>query len=67
MCLPHPHPDTIKDWQDFKAIKRGGRQEADTAAMNAMLEALNNGKTRAEAETIFNQTYKTYLHGFKKS
>lgn len=59
MCLPHPHPDTIKDWHDFKAIKRGGRQEADTAAMNAMWDALEAGKGREEAETIFLNTYKS--------
>lgn len=57
-----PHPDEITDWQALKAIKRGAMQAADTAAMNAMYEALEAGKSKQEAETIFNNTYKAVLN-----
>lgn len=57
------HPDAITDWQAFKEIKRGGRQAADTAAMEAYWLALESGKSKEEAERIFSQTYKMVLNG----
>jgi hypothetical protein len=61
-----PHPDELKDWQDFKAIKRGGKQVADTAAMEAMFDAIEAGLSRSEAERIFSQTYKKEVNGMDK-
>lgn len=51
------HPDTITDWQAFKELKRGSRQAADTAAMNAMWDAIEAGRSKEEYEAIFSQTY----------
>jgi len=56
-----PHPDEIKDFHDLKAIKRGSKQAADDAAMDAMWQAIEEGKSKAEAEKIFNQTYIKFL------
>lgn len=53
-----PHPDATTDWQAFKAIKRGSMQAADTAAMEAMFDALDAGVGKEEANEIFNNTYK---------
>lgn len=56
-----PHPDTLKDWQDFKAIKRGSMQAADDAAMEAYWLAMEAGLSKEEAEKIFNDTYKLVI------
>jgi hypothetical protein len=60
------HPDALKDWQDLKAVKRGGRQAADDQAMEAMWQAIERGESRVEAEKIFSQTYINVLHGMDK-
>lgn len=58
------HPDTILQQAQAKAITRGSRQAADDKAMDAMWEALEAGKSREEAETIFSNTYlKSISHG----
>lgn len=62
MSTTTPHPDTLTDWQSFKEIQRGGRQTADTAAMEAMWQALNEGKGKEEAGKIFSQTYQLFIH-----
>jgi fructose-1,6-bisphosphatase/sedoheptulose 1,7-bisphosphatase-like protein len=55
------HPDELKDWQDLKALKRGSRQAADEAAMDAMWEALESGKSKEEVNKIFSTTYMSFL------
>lgn len=57
------HPDLLANQQATKQITRGSRQAADTAAMNAMWDALDEGKSREEAEEIFSQTYLNVLYG----
>ena len=57
------HPDTLANQAATKKITRGSRQAADTAAMNAMWEAIEAGKSREEAEAIFSQTYIKILYG----
>jgi hypothetical protein len=61
------HPDTHTDYRALKQIRRGSLQSADTAAMNAMFDAIEAGKSRVEAERIFFNTYKQFLsHGNQK-
>lgn len=57
------HPDEHLHRDQVKAIIRGSRQSADTAAMEAMWEAIEAGKTREESETIFSETYQKFLYG----
>lgn len=61
-----PHPDTLTDWQAFKELKRGGRQAADDQAMAAMWQALESGRSREEANKVFNDTYKKVIHGNRR-
>lgn len=57
------HPDTLANEQAVRKITRGGMQAADDHAMEAMWKALNEGRSREEAERIFTDTYKKVLHG----
>lgn len=57
----NPHPDEIKDWQDFKAIKRCGKQAADDAAMEAYWLALEAGKSKEEAGEAMIKTYQKVI------
>lgn len=61
--MQEPHPDILQAISATKKITRGSRQAADDAAMDAMWDALEAGKSREEAETIFLQTYIKVLHG----
>lgn len=58
-----PHPDTLSDWESLKAIKAGGTQSADTAAMEAYWQAITAGKSKEQAAVIFFNTYQKCLHG----
>lgn len=60
------HPDHYLHQTATKAITRGGRQAADSAAMEAYWLALEGGKSREEAEKIFSKTYQQVLHGVDK-
>lgn len=51
--IQEPHPDTLQDYTHLKQINRGGKQAIETSAMNAMWDALEEGKGREEAEKIF--------------
>lgn len=53
MRQPEPHPDTYTNQQAVRNLKYNGRQATTTAAMNAMYDALEEGKTRQEAEEIY--------------
>lgn len=55
--MTQPHPDELQAQQATKAIKTGGTQSADTAAMEAYWQAITAGKSAEEAETIFSDTY----------
>jgi uncharacterized protein YciI len=57
------HPDALKDWQAFKELKRGGTQAADDQAMEAMWQAIEQGRSKEDAEKVFNDTYKSVLNG----
>lgn len=52
-----PHPDELANQTAVKAITRGGRQAADDQAMEAMWQALEQGRSKEEANEIFSQTY----------
>ena len=56
-----PHPDALTNQQAVKSITRGGRQFADDQAMEAMWQALEEGKSKEEAGEIFSQTYKLFI------
>lgn len=60
------HPDTDLHQQQVRSITRGGRQAADSAAMEAYWLALESGKSKDEANEIFSQTYINVLHGVDK-
>lgn len=53
MRQPEPHPDTITDLHRLNQISRGGKQAIETAAMNAMYDAIENGASKEEAEKVF--------------
>ena len=57
------HPDFVTNQTAVKQITRGGRQAADDKAMEAMFDALDSGKSREEAETIFSNTYNAFING----
>jgi len=61
--LQLPHPDELLTQHQVKAITSGGLQAADSAAMEAMWQALNEGRSKEEAEKIFSDTYKKVLYG----
>lgn len=62
-----PHPDHLLHQQQARAITRGSRQAADTAAMEAMFDALDSGVGREEAEKVFQNTYIKVLHGKERT
>lgn len=47
------HPDTLQDFYRLKSIEKGGMQALETTAMNAMCDAIEEGKGREEAEKVF--------------
>lgn len=61
MLTQPQHPDTHTNYRALKQIRRGSRQAADTAAMEAMYDAIEAGRSKEEAEKVFNDTYKQFL------
>lgn len=57
------HPDELSNQTAVNAITRGGRQAADDKAMEAMWQAIEQGRSKEEAGEIFSQTYKKVLYG----
>jgi hypothetical protein len=51
------HPDTLTNQSAVKSITRGGTQAADDKAMEAMWQALEQGRSKEEVNKIFSQTY----------
>lgn len=51
------HPDTLTAYHALKQITRGGRQATTTAAMDAMWEAMEAGKSKEEAEEIYSSFF----------
>jgi hypothetical protein len=60
-----PHPDALQAQQAAKGITRGGRQAADSAAMEAYFDAIEAGKTIDEAGAIFIRTYQKVIQAAK--
>jgi len=48
-----PHPDQITDWIKTKEISRGSKQAIEDQAIEAYHKALDDGRTKEEAEEIF--------------
>lgn len=59
---PPEHPDTLANQQQIKSITRGGTQAADSAAMEAYWQALENGMTVSEAGEVFIKTYQSVVN-----
>ncbi len=59
------HPDTLQDYHRLKQIEKGGKQALETAAMNAMWDAIDEGKGKEEAERIFFSFFNKQSHGRK--
>lgn len=57
------HPDELQAQQALKAITRGSRQSASTAAMEAFYDAIEAGKSKDEAGEVFIKTYQKCLYG----
>lgn len=53
MSYTPEHPDTLTDYYRLKAIEKGSKQAIETSAMNAMWDAIEEGKGWEEAEKIF--------------
>lgn len=61
------HPDHTTDYRALKAIHRGGTQSADTAAMEAMWQAIERGGSKEDAEAIFSKTYQKFVNNGKET
>jgi hypothetical protein len=48
-----PHPDHHTDWIKTKEIQRGSKQAIEDKAIAAYHKALDDGRTKEEAEKIF--------------
>ena len=48
-----PHPDALTDWIKTKEQRRGGKQAIEDMAIAAYHKALDDGRTKEEAEKIF--------------
>lgn len=55
-----PHPDTLTAYQQAKAITRGSMQAADDQAIKAYHRALDEGRSREEAEKQYFETFKRF-------
>ena len=66
MKQPEPHPDLPRDYYRLKEIERGSMQAIETSAMNAMWDALEEGRSREEAEKVFFSFFNYYSHGKQK-
>jgi hypothetical protein len=54
-----PHPDQLSDWIKTKEIQRGSKQAIEDKAIAAYHKALDDGRTKEEAE-------KEYFKHFNK-
>jgi len=48
-----PHPDQLTDWIKTKEVTRGSKQAIEDQAIAAYHKALDDGRTKEEAEKIF--------------
>jgi hypothetical protein len=60
-----PHPDLLVDYHATRQITRGGNQAADDQAMEAMWQAIENGKSNDEAGEIMIKTYQKVVSNGK--
>lgn len=56
-----PHPDELLNKRQAYEMKRGSRQAAEDAAIEAYIKATDEGKSRKEAEQIHSETYIKFL------
>lgn len=61
------HPDALQAQAATKQITTGGRQAADTAAMEAYYDAIEQGKTVDEAGEVFIRTYQKHINNGKET
>jgi hypothetical protein len=62
-----PHPDQLSDYHKLKQIKVGSKQAIEDKAIAAYHKALDDGRTKEEAEEIFFSFFNKANHGHKKS
>lgn len=58
-----PHPDTHLQHQAVKQITTGGRQEQQTAAMNAYFDVIDATGDKGKAEMAYWEIHKKYNDG----
>lgn len=57
------HPDTLQAYHAAKQITRGGNQAADDQAIKVYHRALDEGRSKGEAEKVFSETYLKIVYG----
>ncbi len=57
------HPDLHEAYHAAKQITRGGTQAADDQAIEAYHRAIDEGRSKGEAETKYFETYQKAVHG----
>jgi hypothetical protein len=60
-----PHPDELLNRKQFLELKRGGRQAAEDAAIEAYIKACNEGKSDEEAGRIQSEVYMKMIQPWK--
>jgi hypothetical protein len=65
--IQEPHPDQLQDWIALKQIRRGSRQAIEDKAIEAYQRAIDEGRSREEAESEYFSFFNNTTHGFKKS
>lgn len=63
LMIPEPHPDTLSAYQQAKAFTRGSMQAADDTAIKAYHKAIDEGRSRQEAEQQYFETYTKFYDG----
>lgn len=61
--MTQDHPDTLTAYQQAKSITRGSMAAADDAAIKAYHRALEEGRSREEAEQQYFETFKRFNNG----
>jgi hypothetical protein len=61
------HPDTLSDYIALKQIHRGSKQAIEDKAIEAYHKAIDEGRSKEEAEEKYFSFFNKTNHGFKKS
>jgi hypothetical protein len=61
-----PHPDQLTDWIKAKEIRRGSMQAIEDKAIAAYQKALDEGRTKDEAEREYFKHFNKGTNGVDK-